>query len=137
MFEIASRVGRLVESRPEALQTVDDVRAFGDRFRHVVVGIDAPQVVICGDYRDVRVLAPDVAEQLAAMLSAANPRVERSAVLCAADHPTALLQLERIVRMAGNPSRRTFREADELAAWLGEVLTADERQRLSRFLARR
>jgi hypothetical protein len=46
-----------------------------------------------------------------------------------------MLQIERTVKNAGSPSRRTFRVQPELEAWLAEVLTAEERARLSQFLA--
>jgi hypothetical protein len=99
-----------------------------------VAGKLAGQVVISGDYRRMRILSPDVAEKFVVMLTAANPRVERSAILCSPDHATALLQIERTVKQAANPSRRTFRDAAELSAWLGEVLTVEERARLFSFL---
>jgi hypothetical protein len=46
----------------------------------------------------------------------------------------AVLQLERTVKQAGSGSRRTFRVASELEAWLGEILNADEKKRLHEFL---
>ena len=135
MFTVEHRVGRLLETRTANLATLDEVAAFGARFREVASALTAPQVVICGDYRGMRIFSPDVAERFVVMLTAANPRVERSAILCSPDHATALLQIERTVRQAANPSRRTFRDAAELTAWLGEVLTPDERARVAAFLA--
>ena len=135
MFTVEHHVGRLVETRTSQLGSLDEVAAFGARFREVAAALPAPQVLICGDYRNMRILSPDVAERFVGMLTAANPRVERSAILCSPDHATALLQIERTVKQAANPSRRTFRDAGELVAWLGELLTADERARLAAFLA--
>ena len=134
MYSVEQRQGRLVETRLDVLATVEEVRQFGARFGAVVAALPHKQVVICGDYRGVRVFAPDVAERFTAMLSTANPRVERSAILLAADHATAILQIERTVKQAANPGRRTFRVAAELEAWLGEVLDADEKKRLHQFL---
>jgi hypothetical protein len=109
------------------------VQQFGARFREVVSALPG-HVIICGDYRRVRVFAPDVAERFSGMLTAANPRVERSAILLTPDQATAGLQIERTVKQAANPGRRTFRVAEELQAWLGEILDADEKKRLHEFL---
>jgi hypothetical protein len=80
------------------------------------------------------VFAPDVAEKFCALLVAANPRVERSAILLDAEQAVAALQIERTVKQAGTSSRRAFRVVAELEAWLGEVLDADEKKRLHAFL---
>jgi hypothetical protein len=133
MFSVGHYAGRLIETRASSLVTVDEVAAFGARFREVT-GKLAGQVVICGDYRGLRVLSPDVAEKFVAMLTAANPRIERSALLCSPDHATAALQIERTVKQSAKASRRTFRDGAELAAWLGEVLSAEESTRLLTFL---
>ncbi len=134
MFSVESHTGRLVETRTSSLASLDEVSQFGARFREVAQGAGDRLLVVCGDYRGMRILSPEVAEKFVAMLTVNNPRIERSAVLCAADHPTAVLQLERTVRLAANPSRRTFRDPAELTAWLGEVLTMEERTRLALFL---
>jgi hypothetical protein len=135
MFSVEHRRGRLIETRVQALASVAEVQQFGMRFRQVVSGLTVPQqIVICGDYRAVRVFAPDVAERFAAMLVGANPRVERSGLLLDAEQAVAVLQLERTVRQAGNSSRRTFRAAAELETWLSEILDADEKKRLHEFL---
>ncbi|HEY2748491.1 MAG TPA: hypothetical protein VGL86_27905 [Polyangia bacterium] len=135
MFTVEHHAGRLIETRTSHLASLEEVAAFGARFREIAGKLPAAQVVICGDYRGMRILSPDVAERFVAMLTAANPRVERSAILCSPDHATSLLQIERTVKQAANPSRRTFRDAGDLAAWLGQLLTDDERARLAEFLA--
>lgn len=134
MFTVEHRVGRLLETRTAQLSSLGEVADFGARFREIAGKLGTQQVVICGDYRGMRIFSPDVAERFVAMLTAANPRVERSAILCSPDNATSLLQIERTVKQAANPSRRTFRDAGELTAWLGEVLTADERARVAAFL---
>jgi hypothetical protein len=133
MFSVELHAGRLIETRTSSLATLDEIAAFGARFREVAGKLPG-QAVICGDYRGLRVLSPNVAEKFVGMLIAANPRVERSAILCSPDHATALLQIERTVKEAAKASRRTFRDAGELIAWLSEVLTAEERARLIVFL---
>jgi hypothetical protein len=134
MFSVEHRQGRLIETRLQSLANATEVAEFGARFRQVVGTLPPRPVIICGDYRGVRVFAPDVAERFSAMLVGANPRVERSGILLDADQAVAAMQIERTVKQAGNSSRRTFRAAAELVAWLGEVLDADEKKRLYAFL---
>ncbi len=134
-FEVEHHTGRLVETRVSSLSSIEDVAAFGARFREIAGAIAAEHVIICGDYRRTHILAPAVAEKFVAMLTSSNPRVERSAILCSPDHATALLQIERTVKEASNTSRRSFRDPTELEAWLGEVLTPAERARVAAFLA--
>jgi hypothetical protein len=134
MFTVEHLEGRLVATRLSSLASVDEVQNLGARFREVVSALPG-QVVICGDYRGIRVFAPDVAERFSGMLTVANPRVERSAILLAPDAATAALQIERTVKQAANPARRTFRATGELETWLGELLDANEKKRLHEFLS--
>jgi hypothetical protein len=134
VFSVENQRGRLIETRVQSLTNVAEVDAFGARFRQVLIALPPRPVVICGDFRSVRVFAPDVAERFSAMLVAANPRVERSAILLDAGQAMAGLQLERTVKQAGHNARRTFRATPELIAWLSEVLDADEKKRLHEFL---
>jgi hypothetical protein len=67
------------------------------------------------------------------MMRADNPAVERNALLVA-PRTVMGLQLERMVREAGHPGRRVFRDAPSLLVWLGEVLTVEEHTELQRFL---
>jgi hypothetical protein len=133
-FHVTHRVGRLIETRVSSLSTAEDVAAFGARFRQVAAEVSDEHIVICGDYRATRILAPEVAAKFVGMLTAANARVERSAILCSPAHATALLQIERTVSEANNASRRTFREIQELEAWLSEILTPPEQARVNEFL---
>jgi hypothetical protein len=70
-----------------------------------------------------------------ALLERGNPRLERSAILLSQEHATFNLQVERVVREAKNSARRTFRDAAAMVAWLGESLTAAERDSVARFLS--
>jgi hypothetical protein len=68
------------------------------------------------------------------MLRADNPLVERTAYLLSDSQQTLAMQVERIMREANNPVRRTFRRTDELLPWLNEVLTPAEAARAQAFL---
>jgi hypothetical protein len=115
------------------MRSVEDVSALGAAMKNVAGAIQGP-LVICGDYRETSLLSQPTADAFLSMFSTFNPRIERSGVLLSAKHATFNLQVERIVREAGKPSRRTFRVPSEFAAWLGEVLSADERTALARVI---
>ena len=86
---------------------------------------------------EANVLPPPVAERLVALLQRGNPHVERSAILLAREHATFNLQVERLVREAKNPARRTFRETKPMIDFLGAVLTPAEKAHVSAFLTSR
>lgn len=90
--------------------------------------------VICADWRAASVVSPEVSDVMAAMLRGANPLLKRSGILLSADSATFSLQTERLVREANNPQRRTFRQANDLLLWIGEVLSPVELEAARRFL---
>ncbi len=138
MSDMASLVhnpaGRLVTFR--VVSPVDDgnaARAATD-LRAIVQRITG-RVVICTDLTDARVFAPGTTESFIRTMKADNPKLERSAILLGANSPTFILQLERMVREAASPARRTFRDLGELTAWLEPVLAPDELAALREFLS--
>jgi hypothetical protein len=126
-------VGRLVEARLEYLTTPADVARF-------VVAMQAafakagPGCIICADWRTANVLSPDVGEALIDLLRRGNRRLSRSGVLLPAHSPTFVLQVERLVREANNPERRTFSAPRPMLEWLGELLSPSELQQATDFL---
>lgn len=132
-WTIAVNVGRLVEGRPLSLRTRHDAIAYCAEFRLLVPPLRS--AVICADYRNVTVFPPDVADELARLMTEMNPYIERSAILVSAEHATNALQIQRVVRETHNENRRRFTDAHELARWLGEVLGPHERERLAQFLS--
>lgn len=85
------------------------------------------------DMRGLLVLAPNIADDMLVNLKRANRRIERTGVLLPTS-PTLALQVERLHREAGNPARKTFREADALRTFLASALTDEEQLELARFL---
>lgn len=134
MYTVHHEVGRLVEARLATLRTVDEVIEFETAMRAAFDRVHG-KAIICADWRDANILAPDVADRLLELLVRGNPRLERSAVLLSGEHAAFNLQVERIVREARNADRRTFRDTETLRAWVGERMTAEERARLGAFLA--
>jgi len=91
-------------------------------------------LVIAADWRQCRVLTPEVAERAVLMLSRSNPRVKRSAILHAREQSTSVLQVMRLAREAKLPHRRVFTETAEMRGWLEPVLNAEELARLDLLL---
>jgi hypothetical protein len=86
--------------------------------------------VIAADWRLVGVMSPETAIRAREMLALSNPRVIRSAILTAPEQSTANLQVVRLVREAENAERRHFTDPEAMRAWLAEVLTTDELERV-------
>jgi len=131
-FHVACSVGRLVEVRPETLQSVVAVSEIGAAIGKAARAA-GPEALFCVDWRRLRVLAPEVADALGALMRQGNARVLRSAALIS-ERATFGLQVERVLRAANNPERRAFRDAKELLDWLAEVATPEESTRARAFL---
>jgi hypothetical protein len=131
-FEVVRKVGRIVEIYLHNLRSAADVDAIGAAF--LTAAGDLPRVIIVGDYRRASTLSPDVADRFVQVFSRSNPRIERSALLVLPEQATFQMQVERMVREANNPSRRTFRDAWALETWLAEILVPDERARVHEML---
>jgi hypothetical protein len=135
MYIIERHTGRLIEVRqiaPTPL-TVDEVVRFREEVRRII-RVAADPVVLCADMRQATVFAPEAAEEIEALMKSNNQTLARSAIVVAGDRATMALQIERLVRAARNPSRRTFHDPAAAADWLGEILDDVERARLSVFL---
>jgi hypothetical protein len=133
-FSVENRVGRLVEARLFAPRTVEEVDAFREGLRSAFVAA-GERCLICADWRGANLLAPPVADALVGLLRRGNRHFERSAVLLPDGAPLFALQVERVVREAGSPGRRTFVSARALCAWLGEMATDAEKKRMVAFFS--
>jgi hypothetical protein len=128
-------VGRLIEVWLNDIRTVEEWSAFMKPFRRAIAAAPG-RLVICADYRGLRVLTPAVAEAVLAGFTTQNPRLERSAILLPKRSHTLRLQVDRLVREAKDPNRRTCIYPAEAEAWLAPHLNDDERARLTLFLGR-
>jgi hypothetical protein len=129
MYTIRQNVGRLLEAVMQARVTSADIEAANLVIAKVAREMKG-QCVVIGDYRATRFLLEEDAAQLVQMLRRYNDRIERSAILVSEQSAVGVLQMERMVRETKHPQRRAFRDPHEAAAWLGEVLTPAERDRL-------
>jgi hypothetical protein len=134
MVEVGNPAGRLVTFRVRS--PVDDGNAASAAadLRRTVEGV-VGQVVVCCDLTEARTFSPDTTALFVRVMKADNPRLERSAFLVGAHSATFVLQIERMLREANNPARRTFRDTSELVEWLRPSLTAPEQAALAGFLA--
>jgi hypothetical protein len=123
----------LIEARLLNLQDVLDVVRFEEAMGRAFARAGA-YAVICADWRAAHILAPEVADRLIGLLRRANPRIRRAGILLAGGHAIFGLQVERVVREAGNPARKTFHSAKLLHDWLSEELQPVECSAMDEFL---
>jgi hypothetical protein len=128
-------VGRLIEVWVNDIRTMGEWSAFMRPFRQAVASTPG-RLVICADFRGLRVLTPLVAEAVLESWKRLNPSHERTALLVPKNSHTLRLQLDRLVREAKDVNRRTCVEPEEAEAWLAPHLDGDERARLTLFLGR-
>ncbi len=133
MFTILRRTGRLVEARVSALASVARVDAYAEAFGPAVSQL-AARPILCADHRPVLIYAQPVADRLVELFTNLNKTWERVAILVAPTNATLAMQLARIVRESGNPSRRVFFEPADAERFLAESLDAAEQARLRAFL---
>jgi hypothetical protein len=131
-------VGKLLEIRVDAgYRSPGDVDAMISMMRNAFASLPAhDRIIIAADWRRCSVLGTGTAERVNAMLNVANPRTLRSSILINPDSPTAVMQATRLVSEANFAERRIFTSAADQIAWLAEVATPKEVDRLKVFLAR-
>ncbi len=131
--------GRLMQiDVADGYHSVKDIDAMMALIRGELARVPPPtQIVIAADWRPCQLFTQEVADRALVMLTAANPRLERSAILHRADAPTSVLQVMRLIRETKFEHRRVFTEPDKMHQWLGRILNDWERAQLKSFLAQR
>ena len=132
MQSVEHHVGRLIEIRLAPPLTLDELKELRQLNGGVITSL-SKKAVVCSDLRALLLFPPQQAEQFLSGARTLNQRIERSAFLLPA-RAVFTLQMERIIREARSDARKTFTSRYELEPWLGEILDADERARLSVFL---
>ena len=133
MVETRSVAGRIVGLTISSPVSTDEQREALVKFGGLAAAVGEKFIAVA-DCREARIFPPEVEEGFARLMRNDNPHIERAAILVSASAVFSL-QLERLVREAGNPRRRTFRSLIDLESWLGEILTTDEKLGLARFFA--
>lgn len=135
MFEVETPGGHLVTVRWADMRTVTEGEAFRDAIRAATM--KTRPTLLCADWRAATILPPPVADVLVQMFHTANPNLRRAAILLPGNAPTFAMQAERMVREAGNPQRRTFRDLIECLRWFGELTTPAEQALAAAFMHHR
>jgi len=133
MYTLESRVGRLFEIRVQPPLSLDELRSFHPQITRIharVVG----QLVGCTDLRNARVFNLDVADKLMSIIRTDGPGIERN-VFLVGESAVFSMQIARVIRAAGIPSRKAFLDPEEGVNWLAEVLSPVELRRLREFVA--
>jgi len=129
MLEVTRLEGHLVLVKVISPVTLEEIAQADVAMRDAEAAVGA-KVVICADYRTTKMLNTTESDALLAMFRSHNDHIERSAILVSEESAMAVLQMSRVIKQANLPTRRSFKDSAELLAWLGEVLTAEERARL-------
>ena len=135
-FSLENRVDNLIEARVRALPELSDADRYAEALAAAAgkFGSQA-QAVLCADHRPVGIYRQEVADRLAALCAAMNTRLSRAAVLVSRSNATLVMQLERLVREARNPSRRVFFSASDAVVFMASELTPAAQERARSFLA--
>ena len=130
------RVGRLLEVRALLPIKLEEIPALTQSIRAIFER--APRLVVAIlDARSYGLEPPIATDHFVENIKKDNPRIERSAFLIEPGQSLLGLQLERMIREAGNPNRRLFKDIPAATAFLRPVLTREESARLDAFLAAR
>jgi hypothetical protein len=132
-FTVDLCVGRLVEVRVFQLSGLDALAKLSNRIVTFAGAGPAPAVIV-GDYTHARPFSQTVGDAWSRAMRGFNESVAWSALLLARSNETFNLQIERVVRCAGNPGRRLFYEGRELRDWVAERATAAELVRVETLL---
>jgi hypothetical protein len=131
MYALEHRVGRLFEIRIWSPVSLEEATAWGRDHNAIVDRMQGPYICFV-DLVDATVFPPDVVDAYVRVMKS-EPSLIRTGTLLNPD-PVLGLQIQRMIREANNPNRRAFRDPDALVAWLGEVLSVQERIRLAAVL---
>jgi hypothetical protein len=127
MYTITHTVGRLVEIAIASPVSIEEAARWGVDHQSVIDAVRGPYVCLV-DLVDATVFPPDVVQAYVSTMKG-EERLLRTGTLLNPS-PTLSLQIQRMIKEANHPGRRAFRDPEELAVWLGEILTDAERARL-------
>ncbi len=135
---VAIRVGRLMEIRVDAGYRNDEEvdQVFAAIATEIRARAPAAQSLITvADWRRCPLLEERAAARLSERMAGNNPLMVRSAALVSPSSPTAVLQFARLIRESNSDNRRMFTHVPPLVAWLSDLLTPAELERLRAFLS--
>jgi hypothetical protein len=134
-YVVDFRVGRLLEARVLALQTVHDVDAFGGVLRETMQRMPTLPCVLCADHRWANPYPQPVSDRLVEMFHSLNTSLERVAIVVGSEKPTLYMQMRRVAREAAHAARQVFQQPEGALEHLAAALTTSELERAREFLA--
>jgi hypothetical protein len=132
MYLVRNPAGRLVTLRLASPVDLAECQRAVDDIQQVLSGV-VGKARIATDLTRARTFPQEVADRFTRLMKADNPKVERSAFLLSSTGATFGLQIERMIREAASPSRRSFLNPSELVAWLADVCDRQEQEEITRF----
>lgn len=129
MIDIRNQVGRLIEVTIESPTTTSEWKAIPLQLSFIHGRLPA-KYMYCANISKARLLQPEEAEPMKKVMRLDNPRLLRTALYLGSNSATLMLQMERLIRETSNPERKTFRDPQKLIAWISEVTTPEEEQRI-------
>lgn len=132
MYTLECRAGRLFEIRVQPPLSLDELRNFHPQITRIHARVMG-QLVGCTDLRNARVFGLDVADKLMSIIRTDGPSIERN-VFLVGESAVFSMQIARVIRSAGIPSRKAFFDPEEAINWLSEVLAPIEVRRLREFV---
>jgi hypothetical protein len=126
--------GRLVEVRVVRLVDIADVQRLNAEVHAAIRRAGPGPAFLYCDHRAGSPVARDVADAWSRGMRDANRSIAGSAILLDPANVTFNLQVERIVRCAGNASRLIFSAPAELQAMMETLLASQENDALRRSL---
>lgn len=127
MWDIQRSVGRLVEIRIWSPVSLEETVPWAKAHDHLIDSIRGPYICFV-DLRDATVFPQPVVEGYVKTMKN-EPRLLRTGTLLN-QSPTLGMQIQRMIKEANNPNRRSFRDPEELCVWMAEVLDEAELARL-------
>src|SRR5262249_16881649 len=127
MLTVEYKVGQFVFVRMAAPVVLADVGPFEHELANALRQLAQRRLrmVACVDLLGATVFPPPVPAAFIPPMRPGNPMLERTGFLIG---PAAVfaLQMERMLKESNPPMRRAFRDPQQLIAWLGEALRAEE-----------
>jgi hypothetical protein len=126
-------VGRLVECRSRGEVSLQTAMELAGQVRSILEPLDG-SILAVADGRNTEPFPDPIAQRIRGALEQLNPMVERGAILVGG-RPLYDVQIESILVASRHPRERTFREVEELIAFLSETATVEEQRRMVQFFA--
>jgi len=129
VIDVRNQVGRLIEVVFETPTTSSEWRELAKQLRSIH-SQSTERYMYCANMAKAKLFQPEEVILLKRIMEVDNSRLLRSAMYLGSNSAVLLLQMERLIREAASPARKTFRDPQKLISWMSEVATSDEEQRI-------